>query len=405
MTSVARNPLPLEGIRVLDLSRHLPGPWCSQFLGDLGADVVKVEQRGVGDPSRHNPPRYREDTVYFHSVNGGKRSLSLDLGHSQAAEIKRRLLARADVVVENFNTGGADRLGVGYEDARRANPGVIYCSISGFGRTGPFNQAAGHDLAIQSLTGMLGARTAGEASPPNPPFHAANYSGAAVSVIGILAALQRRHTTGEGCYLDLAMYDSLMSMLDLALVSAMGRRAGTPDTRTMDVWGSNPRYRTYPTRDGKAVAVCLLEAKLWRTFCEAQGRPDLVHGEESLEDRLTAHADRAAAYGRLITEYCRTRSRDEIVAEAKRLRLPITPVLTPDEGLVSDVAVARGAILGPREDDVEGRVVQLRNPLRHSGLVRERRGGPRLGADTEAVLEELGFTQAECDAFRAAAVL
>lgn len=144
--------LPLEGATVLDLSRHLPGPWCTQYLADFGATVIKVEHLSVGDPSRYNPPRYKRDSVYFHAVNSGKRSMSIDLSRAGSEEVKQRLLKRADIAVESFRPGGAEKLGVGYEQAKALNPKVIYCSISGFGQTGPYAHAPGHDLAIQSLT-------------------------------------------------------------------------------------------------------------------------------------------------------------------------------------------------------------------------------------------------------------
>lgn len=394
--------LPLEGLRVLDFSRHLPGPWCGQMLSDLGAEVIKIEHKGIGDPSRFNPPRYRRDSVYFHAVNSGKRSIMMDLSKPEAAEVARRLLATADIVVESFRTGGADALGVGYEGARAQNPGVVYCSISGFGRTGTHARSPGHDLAIQSLTGLLDMAHEPGKAVPNPPFHAADYAGGAMAVVGILAALQRRNRTGEGCYIDLSMYDSLMGMLEIALAGAMGRLAGAPDQRTLDVWGANPRYRTYPTGDGKAVTVCLLEAKLWAEFCRIIGRPELVHRDETLADRLTAHADRSELYREAVAAYCLSKSRDEIVAEMAAHHIPITPVLTPDEALASELARSRRIFEGPEADEVEGAIVHLNNPLQHAGLTRPRSRGPGAGEHTDDILSELGFASADIARLRAA---
>jgi crotonobetainyl-CoA:carnitine CoA-transferase CaiB-like acyl-CoA transferase len=397
--------LPLEGLRVLDFSRHLPGPWCAQVLGDMGAEVIKIEQRGTGDQSRYNPPRYVRDSVYFHSVNAGKKSIALDLTKPQSREIARRLLASADVVVESFRTGGADTLGVGYEDARAGNAGVIYCTISGFGRTGPYAKSPGHDLAIQAMTGLLGIDAEPGATPPNPAFHAADYAGAAMGVIGILGALQRRNKTGEGCYLDLGMYDSLMDMLQIGLAGALGRQAGAADQRTLEAWGGNPRYRNYPTKDGKAVTVCLLEAKLWKQFCRVIGRNDLVHEGEKLEERLTSHAERVDMYRDAIAAYCLSKTRDEIVAEMQVHAIPITPVLTPDEAVASELAIARDVVGGPAVHPTEGSIRMLTSPFRRAGLAREREAGPGLGEHTQETLSQLGFDAAAIESFKAAGVI
>lgn len=405
MTKLPRDEdLPLSGALVLDLSRHLPGPWCTQYLADLGATVIKVEHLGQGDPSRHNPPQYVRDGVYFHSVNSGKRSIAVDLGKPEADTLKRRLLERADIVVESFRPGGAAKLGVGYDTANTLNPKVVYCSISGFGQTGPYALAPGHDLAIQSLTGLLGNSFAPGQAPANPPFHASDYAGATSAVSGILAAYIRMLRTGRGALLDISMYDATMSMLDIRLSSAMGRAAGAADTRAIEVWGTNPRYRCYATKDGKAVTVCLLEASIWAKFCNAIGRADLIAREETLADRLTSHGDRREKFLEALTQYCASRPRDEIVAEMRSLGIPITPVLDADEAVSSDIAHARG-IVSLVPDPVEGQVIHLANALQHSGLVRERTSGPALGAHTREVLAEFGFLDTELEQLSDAGVI
>lgn len=407
MTSDANaddNGLPLAGVTVIDFSRHLPGPWATQYLGDLGADVIKVEHKGIGDPSRYNPPRYKRDSVYFHAVNSGKRSLAIDLGHPDAADVKRRLLARADIVVETFRPGGAAKLGVGYEDAKAANPKIIYCSISGFGQHGPYVDTPGHDLAIQSLTGLLGTPFDRGEAARNPPFHASDYAGGTTAVIGILSAYLKMLRTGKSVYVDIPMYDATMSMLEIRLSGALGRMAGVDDEREIEVWGTNPRYRTYATKDGRAVTVGLLEAKVWAKFCNAIGRPDLIVREEKLEDRLTSHGARTELFRSSIAAYCSARTRDEIVAEMLAQHIPVTPVLDPDEAVSSEIAKARN-IVSEVEDPVEGRVLHLNNPLQHSGLTRGRYIGPGLGADNETVLAELGYSGGEIQGFKTSGVV
>ena len=251
---------------------------------------------------------------------------------------------------------------------------------------------------IQSVTGLLGGTFNPGEDPRNPPFHAADYAGASTAVIGVLAAYTRMLRTGEGGFVDISMYESLMSMLDIKLSSAMGRLAGTPDTREIEVWGTNPRYRSYATKDGKAVTVGLLEASIWKKFCDAIGRPDLITHDETPEDRLTSHGAHTARYREALTHFCASQTRDEIIARMQALGIPITPVYDQDEALVSDIAVERG-VVDIIEDDVEGRIVHLANPLRHSHMVKPRTVGPALGADTDSVLSDLGFSADERKAF------
>jgi len=384
--------LPFHGVKVLDMSRHLPGPWCAQYLGDLGAEVIKVEHIGVGDPSRYNPPLYVRDSVYFHSVNSAKRSMAIDLASPEVNSVKERLLQWSDIVVESFRPRGASKLGVGYEQAVIANPRVVYCSISGFGQTGPYAYSPGHDLAIQSLTGLLGGSFVPGDFPRNPSFHAADYAGGATAVIAILAAYVRMLRSGKGALLDISMYDSVMSMLEIRLSGALGRAANLADKREIEVWGGNPRYRCYATGDGKAVTVGLLEPKVWAKFCQHIGREDLISENETLGDRLTSHNENGERYRSAIASYCLTMTRDEIAEEMRNHGIPITPVLDPDEAVSSDIATSR-SIVSHVSDDIEGDILHLANPLQHSGLVRSRSGGPAIGAHTQEILSELGFDE------------
>ena len=396
--------LPFSGVKVIDLSRHLPGPWCTQYLSDLGAEVIKVEHVGFGDPSRYNPPRYNRDSVYFHSVNSRKRSIAIDLGHRLAEPFKQRLFRQADIVVESFRPGGAHKLGVGYGQASAINPKVIYCSISGFGQTGPYAHSPGHDLAIQSLTGLLGGFFTPGDFPRNPPFHAADYAGGATAVIGILAAYIKMLRIGKGSNVDISMYDSVMSMLDIRLAGALGRATDLADKREIEVWGTNPRYRCYATGDGKAVTVGLLEAKIWAKFCTLIGRSDLISRDESLEDRLTSHGNNTVRYEQGVADFCRSMPRDALVAMMREHGIPITPVYDPDEAIASDIAQSR-QIVSQVPDAVEGTVMHLANPLQHSGLVRDRKIGPGLGEHTRDILQELDFSAAEMDAMAHAGVI
>jgi crotonobetainyl-CoA:carnitine CoA-transferase CaiB-like acyl-CoA transferase len=210
--------------------------------------------------------------------------------------------------------------------------------------------------------------------------------------MAILAAYVRMLRSGKGALIDVSMYDSVMSMLDIRLSGALGRAADLADKREIEVWGSNPRYRCYATGDGKAVTVGLLEPKVWAKFCRHVGREDLISEKETLEDRLTSHSENGERYRSVIARYCLSKSRDEIAREMRDHGIPITPVLDPDEAVSSDIATSRSIVSRVR-DTVEGDILHLANPLQHSGLVRSRSSGPALGAQTQEILSELGFDE------------
>ena len=248
----------LSGVRIIDFSRLLPGPWATQMLADLGADVIKVEQPEVGDYSRHNPPKYRDSSVYYNSVNSNKRSIAIDLANPNGQAVAHRLIEKSDVIMESFRTGVAKKLDVHYEKARALNPGIVYCAITGYGQDGPLARVPGHDLVIQSMTGLMGMSVDREPLPPVPGFQAADYAGGAMAPTAILAALMRKQQTGEGCYIDLSMFDCLFYMCNIVQTGGMSRLAGHSGEPAMQPWGDNPRYATYLCGDGKPVAVSLL---------------------------------------------------------------------------------------------------------------------------------------------------
>jgi crotonobetainyl-CoA:carnitine CoA-transferase CaiB-like acyl-CoA transferase len=359
--------LPLDGIKVADFSRHLPGPWCTQMLGDLGADVTKVE-RPEGDWSRHNPPLFKNESIYFCSVNGGKHSVFLDLTKPADRAEAHRIIADVDIMVESFGRGGAEKLDVHWDRARALNSRLIYCSITGFGQTGTLAPIAGHDLAIQAATGLLSLE-----DTPAPAFQAADYAAGATAAIAILAALRKRDQDGQGTYLDIAMFDAMFGMGNIGLASALGRLAGGTGKPAMEVWGGNPRYRTYPTRDGKRIAICLLEAKIWVRFCEFIGRPDLVSADEDMGARLSSHGDRFDLYYEAISAYCLANDRDEIGVRMAAMSLPVIPVLTPDEAVASDHVRSRGLVEAV-EHPTEGTTYTVTSGLARSGIARPQRG-------------------------------
>jgi len=391
----SRRKLPLDGVLVLDFSRLLPGPWCTQMLGDLGAEVIKIEAPGSGDPSRHNAPRNRESSVYFNTVNRNKRSIALDLRSAGGKEVVGRLIKRADVIVESFSVGVAARLEIDYETVRRLNPRVVYCSITGFGQEGPLARSPGHDLVLQCGTGLMNVNGGDGTGVHVPGFQAADYAGSVYACIGILAAIIKQRESRSGCYLDIAMFDSLFSMCNIVLTGALAQAAGSADASRMQVWGANPRYAVYRTADDKAVAVSLLETRLWKSFCEFIGRPDLVSVDESPADRHSDHGERSEEYRAAITEYCSIRTRDEISSEMQAADIPICPVLSPEEAIASQNVLERG-LVESIDHSHEGAILQLGNPLARAGLAdTRRRPAPVLGQDTNALLAEIGYSELE----------
>jgi alpha-methylacyl-CoA racemase len=393
-------PLPMRGVRVLDFSRLLPGPWATQMLAEFGAEVIKVEQPGTGDPSRHNRPQLTKHSYYFNAMNAFKRSITLDLSKPAGRAIAHRLVADSDVAVESSRAGGAAKLGLDYKTLQAINPRLIYCSITGFGQTGPLSPIAGHDLVIQGLTGLMGTAL-DRWNPPSPPgFHAANFAAALYAIIGIQAALAQREKTGEGCDIDLGMFDALFNMCIIPLSSAMARMVGHSGLPKIESFGANPRYDTYVSKDGKPLAVSLLETRSWRAFCVSVGREDLIPENESLADRLSAHGPQQAKYREALAEFCAKHDWGEIMRHLEATGIAICPICTPEEAVALPHVASRG-LINTINHPVEGVVPHLVNPLARAGLAQiEHDPAPDLGEHTDAILDEFGFTSAQIAEFR-----
>jgi alpha-methylacyl-CoA racemase len=273
---------PLEGVLVLDFSTLLPGPMATLLLAEAGAEVVKIERPVTGEDMRHYTPRWgqesRSDSVNFALLNRGKRSVALDLKDPAQRAKLDPLLARADVIVEQFRPGVMARLGLDYARVATINPRIVYCSISGYGQTGPKRDAAGHDLNYIGDAGLLALSMGDPQHPVVPPALIADIAGGAYpAVMNILLALTERAHTGKGRYLDIAMTDNLFPFMFWALGEG-GVSGLWPGNADHLLSGGTPRYRLYPTRDGRVVAVAAIEQKFWATFCAIIGlEPQHVH--------------------------------------------------------------------------------------------------------------------------------
>ena len=387
--------LPLAGLRVLDLSRLLPGPYATLVLADLGADVVKVEDPAGGDPTRSMPPLAGEQSGYFHALNRNKRSVALDLRAAPGRDALLRLAARADVVVESFRPGVLDRLGLGWEALRGANRRIVLCSISGYGQDGPYRERAGHDLDYCALAGVLAVNGPAEAPVPLAIQAADVAGGAWPAVAGILAALLRRSATGEGAHVDVSMTEGALALLALQLGGAAAR--GAPLARAGEILnGGAACYGLYRTRDGRYVALGALEPRFFAAFCAAIGREDLA--ARQLDDGGRGpRAELEAIFA--------ARTRDEWAAFGAAHDVCLAPVLEGDEPERDPQLVSRGAFV---EVDTpwEGRAIPgVAVPIRMTDTTPPLRSAPRLGEHGAAVLAEAGFEEREIAALRADGVL
>lgn len=380
------NALPLTGVRVADFSHLMPGPWASQVLGDLGADVIKIERKGAPDASRFNAPYYSVDTVYFHSANRNKRSIALDLRDGGDAAVAQDIVRRADILIESFRPGVTRRLGIDYDHVQKVNPAIIYCSITGFGGEGPLASTPGHDAALQALAGVLDVPNS-RVTPPMPRIQTADWGASSFAVMGVLAAYIRRQATGRGANIDVPIYDSVLVWASNKLSSALARIAGHSGEPTLESFGTNPRYSTYRTKDDKAVIVALLETRSWVHFCNSIGRPDLIFREETPEDRHKSHPVWSPIFRKALEEFCGGHDRDELVARMEQQGIAIGPVLTPDEAVALADANGKLAYL---QHPKEGRVPFFIDPLARCGLA-DPHGRPPPAVDEHgaAIREEL----------------
>ncbi len=406
--------LPLEGIRVLDLSRLLPGGFCSLLLADFGAEVLKVEDTGMGDYIRWSPP-YVEGaaesakSALFLALNRNKRSIRLDLKHDEGREALLRLVAEHDVLLESFRPGVLDRLGVGYERMREVNPGIVYCAISGYGQSGPKREASGHDMNYLGLVGLLGLT--GERG--GPPVQAAGQiadlgGGALMAAFGILAALRERDGapvrqsstqpapardgdavrsgSGEGQVVDVSMADGALSWLTM-VAAAYFADGNTPHRGELLLAGSVICYRPYECADGW-VTLGALEPKFWQAWCRG------VEREELIERQFEAPGSDAHAQ---VVEIFKSRTRAQWEQFAREHDCCLEPVLELDEALDSELVRAREMVVTLSQPGVKGGVRQLGVPvkLQRTPGAHERLPGPALGEHTEEVLAAVGYSAEE----------
>ena len=390
--------LPLSDVKVLDLTRLLPGGFCSMLLADLGAEVLKVEDTGMGDYLRWSPPYYGSEeqdelgtrSALYLALNRGKRSIRLNLKSDEGREALLRLVESHDAVLDGFRPGVLDRLGVGYETMRERNPGIVYCAITGYGQTGPNTQRSGHDLNYLGLVGLLGLT--GE--PGGRPIQSAGPiadigGGGLMAAFGVLAALHERRRSGEGQLVDVSMADGALSWLAMNAAQYLcdGR---VPGRGGEQLNGGLLCYYPYEAADGW-VTCGALEPKFWAAFCNGVGRPDLI------ERQFEKPGSEAWA---AVAEIFRSRTREQWRAFADKHDCCIEPVLDLDEALESDLVREREMVVELEQPQI-GPVRLLGAPVKFRRTpAQPDRPAPAFGEHTDEVLGEVGYSEEEIAAMK-----
>jgi crotonobetainyl-CoA:carnitine CoA-transferase CaiB-like acyl-CoA transferase len=404
---------PLAKIRVLDMSRILAGPWAGQLLADLGAEVIKIERPGSGDDTRGwgppflppSPDGARGDAAYYLAANRGKHSLAIDISRPEGQAVIRKLVEKSDVLLENYKLGGLAKYGLDYASLAPLNPRLVYCSITGFGQSGPYAAQAGYDFIIQGMAGLMSVTGRADEEPGGEPMKV----GVAVSdlftglyaTIGVLAALQEREASGRGQYIDLALFDTQVALLANQALNYMV--SGRQPPRLGNAHPNIVPYQVFATRDGHLILAVGNDGQ-FRRFCELAGRPELA-----ADARFATNAGRVENRAQLISvldEVMATRDRDDWLATLSAVGIPCGPINTLAQVFADPQVAARGLKTESRRAD--GSVIPgLANPLRFSRTpLAPGKAPPALAEDTGFVLREVaGLGEAEIDDLRRRGVI
>ncbi|MGE5049897.1 MAG: CaiB/BaiF CoA transferase family protein [Deltaproteobacteria bacterium] len=386
---------PLSHLRVLDLSRVLAGPWASQTLADLGAEVIKVERPLAGDDTRAwGPPWLGEESAYFLSANRGKKSITVDLSRPEGQEIVRRLAALSDVLLENYKVGALAKYGLSWEALAALNPRLVYCSITGFGQTGPYRDRAGYDFLLQGMGGLMSITGEADGPPMKVGVAITDILTGMYASTGVLAALAQREKTGRGQHLDVALLDVQVAMLANQAESFLV--TGSPPGRLGNAHPSIVPYRAFATADGHIILAAGNDGQFAR-FCEVAGRPDLAR-----DPRYSTNAARVSnrsALEPMLADILASRKSADWISALEAATVPCGPINDLMQVFSDPQVVHRGLRMEA------GSVPMVRSPLRLEG-VEPCAPPPALGAQTDEVLVSLlGMSRAEVAALRANGVL
>lgn len=392
-----------KGIRVLDLTRVMSGPYATAMMADLGAEIIKIELPNIGEEGRFFAPHLQGESTYFAMLNRGKRSVTINMKSPEGIDIIKKLAAKADVIVENFRPGVMDRLGLGYEGMQAANPRLIYASISGFGDDSPFSDWPAFDLVVQAMSGLMHVTGERDGRPTAVGESLADVTTGMFTAFGISAALFDRERTGKGQHVEVAMLDSIFSML----ITALSRKLYT-DKPVKRVGNRHPE--TYPvdsfqTNDGGHIVVVGFTDQIYRRICQAIGRPEIVD-DERFKTNVSRNKHEAELRN-IIAEWASGKGRDEAVAALRKHDVTAAPIWSLEELLDSGHIQAR-ELVGNGVNSVLGDIPLVNQPVRFSGGKKptDKQRSPVLGEHTDMVLrEELALTETEIAALRAAHVI
>lgn len=399
----------LSHIRVLDLTRVLAGPWCAQTLADFGADVIKVERPGAGDDTRHWGPPYLKDAdgadtaeaAYYLAANRNKRSVTVDIATPEGQQIVRELAAQSDVVLENYKVGQLKKYGLDYESLRAVKPDLVYCSVTGFGQTGPYAHRAGYDFIVQGIGGFMSITGERDGEPGGGPQKAgvaiADLATGLYSTIAVLAALAHRDRTGEGQYIDMALLDVQVALL--ANMNTNFLASGKPPVRWGNAHPNIVPYQTFQTSDGWIIVAVGNDGQ-FRKFVEAGGRPELADDARfATNPSRVRHRDTLVP---ILAEMVKARGKADWIGALEAAGVPCGPINDLGEVFDNEQVVARGmqvSLPHPCGADVK----LVRNPIRMSATPPDARTAPPLlGAQTEDVLRDmLGYDDVRIAALKA----
>ena len=393
-------PGPLAGLKVLDFSTLLPGPFATMMLADLGAEVLKVEAPNRPDLLRLAPPFDGKVSALHMAVNRNKRAIALDLKTSEGVALAKRLVKTYDIVLEQFRPGVMKRLGLDYATLKAENESLIYCSLTGYGQDGPYVSRAGHDINYLAIAGVHSVSGRREHGPVPQGFQLADLGcGSYNAVVSILAAVVHRDRVGEGQYLDVSMTDGALAYMTMATTQYLV--AGEEPGYETLFWNGGSFYDCYRTKDGRYMSVGSIEPQFFRNLCKGIGREDLIEGYgmgmEAGEVWRETKAEMAEIFA--------SRTKDEWVAMFKDLDACVEPVLTMSEVMENPQIKARNMIVEVKKPDGSTQR-QVNSPFRFSKTPPElRHSGPGLGEHTEEVLKEVGCTEAEIEALRQKGVI
>ena len=374
----------LSGVRILDLTRMLTGDYAAMLLGDLGAEVIKIEAPGAGDPLRQMPPHFLEgESAYFLSINRNKKSVVLDLKRPDDKDKFYELVKKSDVVFDNFRPGILEKLGADYEALKKVNPKIICCSISSYGKTGPYAEQPGFDLVLQALSGAMSITGDEGRAPVRLGVPMGDLAGSMFAVFSITSALHRRNQTGEGANIDISLLDSLVSMLtSVAEYYFVGNQISKPiGSGHMSV----VPYRAYETKNGYLVIAVFVE-KFWQILCNVVGEPAL--GSDERYNSTAKRLERRAEVDAMLEEKFRTKTKEEWVKLLHEAGVPAAPVNRVDEVFEHEQVLARDMLV-ELEHPKCGKFKMIGNPVKVQGVEDEFRPPPVLGEHNDEVLAEV----------------